>query len=558
MAKIPSLKDLILDPKRLHELTTPQLKGILDQANTALKMYGQGLAPVEKSPAEMAKKLSKGAWQSAKHLEVLNSWLVDLEAKARSRIMVSMPPRHGKSELISHWYPLWLLAKNPKRRIILASYEAEFATMWGRRVRRAITEWGHLYGLELDGTSSAADRWNLTAGGGMFSTGAGGALTGRGADVLIIDDPIKNAEDAGSETIREKLWDWFQTTAFSRLEPGGYVVIVGTRWHEDDLIGRLERQARPNDQGIVDGLEWDILKFPAVAEEQDPLGRQPGEPLWPDRYDELALATIRKGYSAYNWSALYQQNPTPEDGGGVKRKWWNYYEVPPAEFDVVIQSWDLAFKDLKASDFTVGQVWGRKGAQFYLLHSVRDRMNAPEVIQAIKAITRSHPKAVAKLIEDKANGPAVIQTLQKDMHVAGGIIPVKVKGSKDARLQAVLPFIEAGNVYLPGRRRPDGTYEPLANWVSDFIEESAAFPNGTYDDQVDAMTQALSYLQPQAWSSISKAWREAKDGLPAETTDELLRRKFSQTHKKTMRKLDDKFRKNQAGEAWRLNRTGRW
>lgn len=555
MAKLPTLKDLMLDPKRIHELTTPQLSGILAQANVALKMYGQGLSQVHASPAEMAKHLSKGAWQSAKHLETLNDWLVDLDAGRRKRIMVSMPPRHGKSELISYWYPIWLLAKNPKCKIVLASYEEQFATLWGRRVRRAIMEWGHLYGLELDGSSTAADNWSLVSGGGMFSTGAGGALTGRGAHVLIIDDPIKNAEDAASETMREKLWDWFQTTAFSRLEPGGYVVIVGTRWHEDDLIGRLERAARVDEHGNSEGLPWDILKFPALAEAGDPLGRALDEPLWPMRFDDVALATIRKGYTAYNWSALYQQNPTPEDGGGVKRRWWNYYEVPPAEFDTVIQSWDLAFKDLKASDFTVGQVWGRKGAQFYLLHQVRARMNSPEVIAAIRNLTRLFPRAIGKLIEDKANGPAVIQTLQKDVL---GIIPVKVKSSKDARLQAVMPMIEAGNVYLPGRRKPDGTYEPLANWVSDFIEESAAFPNGTYDDQVDAMTQSLSYLQPQAWNRIARDWREAKQGLAAETTEELMTRHFSKDYARALKKIDQKFHKEQLGEAWKVQRTGRW
>lgn len=558
MAKIPTLKDLMLDPKRISELTTPQLQHILEQANTALKIYGQGKNEVHASPAEMAKHLSKGAWQSARHLETLNQWLVDLDTGKRKRVMVSMPPRHGKSELISYWYPIWLLAKNPKCKIVLASYEEQFATLWGRRVRRAMMEWGHLYGLELDGSSTAADNWSLVSGGGMFSTGAGGALTGRGAHVLIIDDPIKNAEDAASETMREKLWDWFQTTAFSRLEPGGYVVIVGTRWHEDDLIGRLERASRPDEHGNREGLEWDILKFPAIAEPDDPLGREIGEPLWPFRFDETALATIRKGYTAYNWSSLYQQNPTPEDGGGVKRKWWNYYEVAPADFDVVIQSWDLAFKDLKSSDFTVGQVWGRKGAQFFLLHTVRARMNAPDVILAIKNISKIYPRATAKLIEDKANGPAVIQTLQKDLFVGGGIIPVKVKGSKDARLQAVMPFIEAGNVYLPGRRRPDGTYEPMSNWVSDFIEESAAFPNGTYDDQVDAMTQAISYLQPQAWSAMSKAWKEAKDGTAAETTEELMNRHFAKSYSKVLKRVDEKFKQTQLGAAWKVNRTGRW
>lgn len=555
MPKIPTLKDLVVNPKLAEKLTTPQLVQLLEQAKQAVKLYRPKTDIIPATPALLATALSNGMWASAKHLDVLSSWLVDLEAGKRTRIMVSMPPRHGKSELISYWYPFWLLVRNPKRRIILASYEADFAAEWGRRVRNAVLEYGQPFGLELDGTSAAANRWRVTAGGGMFTTGAGGALTGRGADVLIIDDPIKNAEDAGSETIREKLWDWFQTTAFSRLEPGGYVIIIGTRWHEDDLIGRLERASRPGDDGIVHGLDWDVLRFPAIAEPEDPLGRAVGEALWPERWDIDKLNVIRKGYTAYHWSSLYQQTPTPEEGGGVKRKWWNYYEVPPAEFDQVIQSWDLAFKDLKSSDFTVGQVWGRKGAMFFLLHEVRGRMNAPEVIEAIRNITRAFPKATAKLIEDKANGPGVISLLQKEVM---GIIPVKVKASKDARLQGILPMIEAGNVYLPGRKQSNGTYSPLSNWVSDFIEECAAFPNGTFDDQVDAMTQALSYFQPQGWNAISADWREARDGVPAATTQELQSRLFSKDFKKSMKRVDQKFRSSQEGLGWKTNRTGRW
>lgn len=502
------LIEIFKDPKRRDQLTVPQLYDLVLQVRGMLK--GKGGKDIPDNPADFAVLLSKGRWVKAPHLVLLSNALKDAVEGRNPRMLVSMPPRHGKSELISFWFPLWFLAKFPDRKVILSSYEAEFAADWGARVRNGVIEYSSELNLELMGNTTARNNWKLTSGGGMVTAGAGGAITGKGAHCLIIDDPIKNSEEASSEIIREGLWNWFQTTAFTRIEPGGFVVLVATRWHEDDLLGRLERAGRTED-----GLQWKILKYPALAEENDPLGRQLDEPLWPERYSRAALDTIRKGLSPYNWSALYQQRPTPEEGGGVKRRWWKHYKVPPAEFDVIIQSWDLAFKDLKASDFTVGQVWGRKGAEFYLLDQIRDRMNSVDVIAAIRAFTARHPKALGKLIEDKANGPAVIALLQKQVP---GMIPVKVKASKDARLEGVLPLIHAGNVYLPD---PEGL-----PWVWEFIEECAAFPNGTNDDQLDAMVHALTYLQPQGWLEIARSHKEALQGTPAQTTQELMNRKF--------------------------------
>lgn len=443
-----------------------------------------------------------------------------------------MPPRHGKSELISFWFPLWCLGRNPKTRIILASYEADFAAFWGRRVRNAVNEYGNELDIALDPTSSAAHRWNLDNGiGGMLTAGAMGPMTGKGADIMVIDDPIKNAEEAASETIREKLWDWFQTTAYTRLEPGSGIIVVATRWHQDDLIGRLEARSSSGE-----GLPWDVIKFPALAEAEDPLGRALNEPLWPERYNLQDLEDIKKGNTPYNWSALYQQRPTPEEGGAVKRAWWRFYEVAPADFDQIIQSWDLAFKDLKDSDYCVGQVWGRKGAQFFLLHQVRGLMNSVEVIAAIRNITRIFPQATAKLIEDSANGPAVIAQLH---HEVAGIIPIKTKGqSKDQRLQAAIPLIAAGNVFLPGRRKPDGEYSIDQLWVSEFIEELAAFPNGAHDDQLDATTQALNFMKPKGWTIIENAWKEAKLGPPPTTTQEIQDRSFQRFYRKAIKRSE--------------------
>ncbi len=383
-----------------------------------------------------------------------------------------MPPRHGKSELVSHWFPVWFLNQWADRRIILASYEADFAASWGRKVRNSITANQEHLSVRVADDSAAANRWDTTEGGGMVTAGVGGPITGRGAHLLVIDDPVKNAEDANSETIRQKVWDWWTSTAYTRLEPGGAAVVVMTRWHEDDLVGRLIREM------ASDGEHWDVLNLPALAEEGDALGRQLGEPLWPWRFASEALAKIKRAIGSYFWAALYQQRPSPPEGSLLKRGWWKWYRQAPETFDEVIQSWDMAFKDLKASDYVVGQVWGRKGADKYLLDQVRDQMDFPTTVQAVKALSAKWPKARAKLVEDKANGPAVIATLKHDL---AGLIPVEPEGGKVARASAVSPDIEAGNVYLP----------EIAPWVKDFVEECAAFPMGAHDDQVDAMSQAL-------------------------------------------------------------------
>lgn len=393
-----------------------------------------------------------------------------------------MPPRHGKSELISHWLPVWYLNTWPHRRIILATYGAEFAADWGRRVRNTIQEHRGSLRVSIADDSSAANRWHTTGGGGMIAAGAGGPITGRGADLFIIDDPVKTAEDAYSETYRERVWDWWTTTARTRLEPGASVVILMTRWHDDDLAGRVLRNARET------GLEWEVLELPALAEARDQLGRQPGEALWPERYDAEELRALQAQVGSRTWSALYQQHPMVEDGGFFQRSWWRYYLRPPARFDEVLQTWDMAFKGTSSSDYVVGQVWGRSGADRYLLDQARGRWDFPRTLDAVRSLSDRWPEARVKLVEDKANGPAVLDTLRRELH---GLVAVEPQGGKAARAAAVSHQVEGGNVWLPARAfNPDGT-PVLEPWVRDLVDEAAAFPTGTHDDQVDAMTQAL-------------------------------------------------------------------
>jgi predicted phage terminase large subunit-like protein len=435
------------------------------------------------TPAAFAHQLSGGKWQRARHLDLLSRWLAEAAFGQRKRIVVAMPPRYGKSETTSHWFPAWYLNLFPDRRVILASYEADFAAHWGRKVRNTIAANTGVLRVRLAEDSTAANRWETTVGGGMTTAGVGGPLMGKGAHLLLVDDPIKNAEEAASQTYRDRTWAWWTSTAYTRLEPDGIAIVIMTRWHQDDLVGRLLQEQE------ADGEQWDVLSLPALAEEEDSLGRAVDEPLWPGRFNRRALDRIQAAVGSYVWTSLYQQRPSPAEGGMFKRHWWRYWRVLPGRFDEVIQSWDFAFKETRASDFVVGQVWGRRGAEKYLLDQVRARMDFTSSLAAVRNLSARWPRAMAKLVEGKANGPAVIAALQKEIP---GLIEVEPHGSKESRAAAVTPQIEAGNVYLP---------EPAqAPWVHEYVEEHAAFPNGAHDDQVDATSQALARfgLQPLA------------------------------------------------------------
>lgn len=259
------------------------------------------------TPALFAGHASMGKWLLAAHLLLLDRKLVETINKRDGRLIVQMPPRHGKSELISRYLPAWYLGTFPDRNVMLVSYEAHQAAKYGRYARNLMIENGpKVFGVSVADDSSAADRWGIQGReGGMVTAGIGGPLTGKGAHLLIVDDPIKNAEQAVSEVYRDKAWEWWQSTAFTRLEPGGSIIIVQTRWHNDDLAGRVQREQA--EEG------WDVVSLPAIAEEDDLLGRAVGEPLWPERYPLERLAKMRGGMSPYWWNALFSQRPSQHE-----------------------------------------------------------------------------------------------------------------------------------------------------------------------------------------------------------------------------------------------------
>jgi predicted phage terminase large subunit-like protein len=387
-------------------------------------------------------------------------------------IALNMPPRHSKSMTITETLPSYYLGHFPEDRIIEISYNDTFARRFGKKNKEKVKQFGKsLFNIEIAHDSSAHDEWTLDNNiGGMISRGVLSGITGQGADLMIIDDPIKNREEADSETHREKIWDEWKDSFSSRLHPGAIVILILTRWHEDDLQGRLLNHE------YGEPLNWQVYNFPLEAEENDLLGRKIGDPLWPERYGYTFIEERKRYPSSFN--ALYQGRPTSQQGNILKRDWWKYYDALPT-MAVEIMSIDATFKDEDDSDFVAIQVWGKVGADMYLIDNLKARMNFPTTLQAIRNMSKKHPNAAMKLVEDKANGPAIISMLR---HEIGGMIPVNPQGGKIARVNAVSPYIESGNVYLPRN----------AEWIHDFVEECASFPKGKHDDQVDAMSQALN------------------------------------------------------------------
>ena len=440
-------------------------------------------------PHSFAVFASNGKWKAFLFLKLISEIIAQSVARGGGRIIVNLPPRHGKSQLISKWTPIWFLNLFPDRNVILTTYEAGFAADWGYMVRNEIRD-NPICRVKIQNDSHAKDNWHTTDGGGMKTAGIGGPITGKGGHLVLVDDPVKNWDEARSPAQRQRVVDWFNSTLYTRLEPGGTLVILMTRWHEEDLSGYLLK-TQPG--------AWTHINFPAVAEGIDMLGRNEGQALCPERFDEAALAAIKQSVGSIVWNGLYQQRPTALEGGIIQRAWIQFYTTPPASFREVIQSWDLSFKKTTDGSFVVGQVWGRSHSQFYLLHQVRARMSYVETKQAIRMVSARFQEARRKIVEDKANGPAILSELQSEIP---GLIPFQSSDSKEARLVAASPFFEAGNVFLPD--------PSIALWIGEYVEELVNFPNAANDDQVDATSQALLVL-----SKIRGGELIAVDGITA-------------------------------------------
>jgi predicted phage terminase large subunit-like protein len=424
-----------------------------------------------------------GKYIPAKHHFLLCDAVKRICEGKLKKLMIFMPPRHGKSQTITESLPSYYNGIFPNKRVMCISYGDGLAKEFGRKNRMKVLEYGEeLFGVKLDPKNNSVSEWTIQGHtGGSYFAGILGGVTGRGADLLIIDDPIKTRQEANSETYRNRVWDEYQSSLATRLMPNGVTVIILTRWHFDDLAGRILAS---------EGDQWEVISLPAVAEDNDPIGREEGELLWPSfGYDrEWADKKIIE-VGQQTWTSLFQQRPSPESGDIFKRQWIQYYKALP-ELDEMSLSIDASFKDKKGSDFCVIQCWGRAGAKRYLIDQIRDRMGFPATVQAVRSMSAKYPDAYTILIEDKANGTAVIDTLKNEIT---GIIPVEPEGGKEVRASAISPQWEAGNIYVPD--------PSMCAWVNDFIEEMLQFPQGKHDDQVDAMTQQLTRWQnaPVFW-----------------------------------------------------------
>lgn len=412
-------------------------------------------------------------YQRSLHIDRLLVCLEKAIETPNYRLLITMPPRHSKSLHVSENLPAFYLGRNPDNRVITASHTADLAFTFSRRVRNKILDARWPFPLvTIAGDKSAVKAWDISGRlGGYMAVGVGGSPAGHGGNLIIIDDPVGSVAEAESEASRAAVWEWYQGTIRDRLEPGGSMIITSTRWHEDDLTGHLLQEMRKG------GEIWYHLHMPALS------GPQLDQALWPERWPLEALQALKTAVGSRVFEARFQGNPSPMEGGLLRRDWWRFYRTPPKKLGQYIQSWDMSFRETKAGSYVVGQLWAVLGADRYLLDQVRFRGDFPATLAMVRQFSKKWPQAKLKLVEDKANGPAVVSSLR---HELSGIVEVTPRGGKLARASAVAAQIESGNVYLPD--------PALVPWVYDFIEECASFPHGSNDDQVDAMSQALSRL----------------------------------------------------------------
>lgn len=443
------------------------------------------------------------------HIDAISEHLTAVLNGEIKDLIINIPPRHMKSLLVSVLFPSWAWAKKPELRWLFGSYAASLSIRDSVKCRRIITSdwyqerWGKVY--QLTGDQNAKEKYENNRTGHRIATSVGGAATGEGGDIIVIDDPHKVTESE-SEPVREHTIDWFDGEMSTRGNDPKKVarIIVMQRVHEKDLSGHLLAQTG-----------WEHLMLPAEYEPErkivtsigweDPR-LDKGDLLWPDRFGRTEIDKMKRQMGSQRAAGQLQQRPSPAEGNLVKRDWWKFYRKRPETFDRIGLSADLTFKEGKKNDYTVFQVWGKVAADKYLLKQVRKQMGFNSQIKALRNLViecqQEGLNIEAKWIEDAANAAALIDTLRKEIP---GLIPVAPRGSKYNRAEAIAPQIESGNVWLPHPETcpVDELGQP---WVNAFIEEWAMFPNGGNDDQVDGTSLGVSQLSTGAsfeWTPIS-------------------------------------------------------
>jgi predicted phage terminase large subunit-like protein len=490
-----------------------------------------GAAPAAQQKAPPAHKLTlrdfvKGAWKILEPVSPLVwNWHIDLicdyltvikQNKFRQKcgqetegIIFNVPPRTMKSLLITVFFPIWVWTTDPSRRFMFVSYSEKLSTQHSV-FRRSVIEsewyqqrWSSVFSFSRD--QNVKSHYENSERGAMFSTGMQSTATGMGGDVLIFDDPL-NPDQAISQVEREAVNLRFDTTFRSRVnDPAtGVKIIIMQRLHELDLTGHVLAREK---------WRWLHVRLPATAERDEtwrfPLRKRvetqkAGEPLWPERLSQSFLSSQRVGMGSWAFNGQYQQSPAPLDGGIIKRQWVRFYRQLPEKFEFMVQSWDCTFSGGSDNDFVAGQVWARSGGKYFMLpYRIYERLDFGPTMAAIKACHARFPQAHAVLIEDKANGPAIISELQKEI---AGVVAINPEGGKIARAQATAPLWEAGSIELP---------DPQvfgAAWMEDYLHNICTFPKAAHDDDMDATSQALIYMRSRLGGGIVDFYRQQSAG----------------------------------------------
>ena len=435
---------------------------------------------------EFCKHMQKD-YKVGQHHKRLASLLEAIEAGRKDRICVSVPPRHGKSQLVSIYYAAWYLGRNPSHKVMLVSHTTDLAVDFGRKVRNLIAsdEFREIFSsVDIASDNKSAGRWNTNQGGEFFAAGVGAALAGRGAHLLLVDDPHSEQDVlSGNFSVFEKTYEWFAYGARTRLMPGGKVAIVHTRWHMDDLIGRVIRDMTQS----PDADQYEVFEFPAILEVKNPHTDEIEEKaLWPEFFDLPALHRTKASMPVFQWNAQYQQQPTAEEASIIKRDWWRTWGADdPPRCEYIICSLDAAAEKHNRADYTALTTWGvflneeEDAYQLILLDSIKERFEFPELKQMCYDHYREwDPDAF--IVEKKSAGVAIYQELRRAGIPVQEYTPHRGTGDKYARLNSVSDIIASGMVWVPPKQ-----------WADEVVEEMAAFPNGSHDDLVDSTVMAL-------------------------------------------------------------------
>lgn len=503
---VEDLAQLILAGAPIGEFMAdqpPEYAMVIEQAAAELSIGWRA------NPGTMMQRLTRGRRKLWRYVQILaDAFRRAVEGESIRQIW-NVPARYGKSTIGSQWGPVWAFDRNPSIKLALTSYGDELANENAIVVRDLLLEHSGVLNAQLRPDRRRMDRFVTSEGGELIAAGVGSALTGFGADGAIVDDPFKNWQEAHSPSMRQRVWNWYRAVVRLRLEYDlSFIIVVQTRWHEEDLTGML---TAADEEG--DGEGWEVIRLPALADRPDDLlGRELGEVLEPERFSLEGVKARHKALGSYLTAGMEQQLPAPEEGGEILRVWWRWDDAMPLKADDWVTSWDMKLKDKESGDYVVGQAWGRTGADYWCVDQMRGQWNQATTRAAIALMSVRFPQIKRHLVENTGYGPEVMASLRGGLvgyvlsdDIAGllgmtveeraqvqvilrrgipGITPVNPKGSKTVRMRAESPLIEAGNVHLPTQ----------ASWAGALVDEAAAFPDGAHDDMVDAMSQALSKL----------------------------------------------------------------